>query len=629
MIGVARPVHSGRRFATSRNLQRRTSKNQKIPNRNVHAHFVNVIALVACVGLFVQWAAWRFRVPAIVLLTLAGFILGPATGLVDPSRDFGVLLKPFVQLAVAVILFEGGLNLRFHELRHAGGGVRRLVSIGLVLSFVLGALAAHYVGRLSWPVAIEFGAIIVVTGPTVILPLLRQARLRARTASLLKWEGIVNDPLGALLSVAVFEFFVLHVGGRATYELGAVVILTVIFAGAFGWFAGQALAAAYRRGLVPEYLKGPGMLATVLGSYAVGNFLLDEAGLLTVTALGVALGNANLPSIDELRRFKEYMTIALVSGLFIVLTADLDPALLQELDWRGAALIAVIIFVVRPLAIFAATIATDLDWEERVLLGWIAPRGIVAAAVAGAFSARMLEAGYVDAGKLLPLIFALIVTTVVLHGFSIGWLARHLHLASRRSDGLIIVGASPWSVDLARKLTELEVPTLVVDASWHRLRPARLAGINNHFGQIMSESADEILDISSMGYVLAATDNDAYNALVCMRFSAEFNRSAVYQMPMPTADEDEKKGITAALRGQRAFSDGALYEELLQRYFEGWRFQKTGLTSEYTFEDYLAKIDDDLFAALVVRQAGGLVFDLGRYKPDAGDVVVNFLPPTD
>ncbi|MEE8297586.1 MAG: sodium:proton antiporter, partial [Hyphomicrobium sp.] len=528
----------------------------------MHAHFVNVIALIACVGLLVQWAAWRFRIPAIVLLTIAGFVVGPATGLVDPSRDFGVLLEPFVQLAVAVILFEGGLNLRFHELRQAGGGVRRLISMGLILSFGLGALAAHYIGQLSWPVAIEFGAIIVVTGPTVILPLLRQARLRARTASLLKWEGIVNDPVGALLAVVVFEYFVLGGGTSAGYELAAVVILTVVFAGALGWYTGQMLGAAYRRGLVPEYLKGPGMLAAVRGSYALGNLMLEEAGLLTVTALGIALGNANLPSIDELRRFKEYMTIALVSGLFIVLTADLDPALLAELDWRGAALIAALIFAVRPLAVFLATIRTDLDWQERVLLGWIAPRGIVAAAVAATFSTRMFEAGYADASKLLPLVFALIVTTVVLHGFSIGWLARHLNLASRRSDGLIIVGASPWSIDLAGKLIEIEVPALVVDASWHRLRPARLAGVNNHFGQIVSESADEILDISSMGYVLAATDNDAYNALVCTRFSSEFNRNAVFQIPMPTADEDEKKGITATLRGQRAFSDNALYEDL-------------------------------------------------------------------
>ncbi|MEQ8234367.1 MAG: cation:proton antiporter, partial [Gammaproteobacteria bacterium] len=167
----------------------------------MHASLANMVAVVVVAGIVVQWLAWRFRVPAIVLLTVAGFVLGPVTGLVVPAEDLGSLLEPLVQLAVAVILFEGGLNLHFHELRHAGRGVMRLVSLALVLNFVLGAVGAHYVGGLSWPVALVFGAIIVVTGPTVILPLLRQARLRTRPASLLKWEGIVNDPLGALLAV--------------------------------------------------------------------------------------------------------------------------------------------------------------------------------------------------------------------------------------------------------------------------------------------------------------------------------------------------------------------------------------------------------------------------------------------
>ncbi len=593
----------------------------------MHAHLANVVALIAAVGIVVQWAAWRFRIPAIVLLTVAGFVVGPATGLVVPHDAFGSLLEPFVQLAVAIILFEGGLNLRFHELSRAGSGVRRLVTLGLPLSFVAGALAAHYVGRLPWPVAIEFGAIIVVTGPTVILPLLRQARLRVKPASLLKWEGIVNDPLGAVLAVVVFQYFALVDGDRRGFELAASVLITLSAAGALGWFAGRWLGHAYRNGLVPEFLKGPAMLSAVLATYALGNMMLDEAGLLTVTAFGVALGNANLPSIHELRRFKEAITIALVSALFIVLTADLDPALLRQLDWHGIALLATVIFVVRPLAVFIGTIGSQMSWQERVLVGWIAPRGIVAAAVAGAFSVRMVEAGYPEAQKILPLVFALIVATVVLHGFSIGWVARRLELASKRSDGLIVVGASPWSIDLAGKLHELEVPVVVVDASWHRLRPARLAGINIHFGQVVSESADEQFDFSASGYVFAATDNDAYNALVCTHFSNEFNRSAVFQLPMPRAEADEKKGLAMTLRGQRVFSGDALYETLLQRYFEGWRFQKTRLTEEFDFEKYRANIDDGLFAALIVRSSGGLVFDFERYKPEPGDVVINFLPP--
>ena len=443
----------------------------------MHHQIVQLIALIACVGIAAQWIAWRFRIPAIVILTAAGFIVGPLTGQLDPSRDFGDLLQPFVQAAVAIILFEGGLNLRFHELGEAGLGVRRLTTAGLALSFVLGALAAHYGGGLSWPVAIEFGAIIVVTGPTVIMPLLRHARLRSSTASLLKWEGIVNDPLGALLAVVVFEYFVLTGGSEVRTGIFINLVVTLVVAAALGWYAGKVLGATYRRGWVPEYLKGPGMLATVLLTYTLGNLLQDEAGLLTVTVLGISLGNSNLPSIEELRRFKEYITILLVSGLFIVLTADLDPVLLQSIDWRGALLLALVIFVVRPVAVFVATAGAGMQFDERLLLAWIAPRGIAAAAVAGAFSTRMVEAGFTDAAQLLPLIFALIIVTVTLHGFSIGWLARRLDLASHRDDGLIVVGASPWSLDLASKLAELEVPVLVVDASWHRLRPVAAGAV--------------------------------------------------------------------------------------------------------------------------------------------------------
>ncbi|MCB1746542.1 MAG: sodium:proton antiporter [Gammaproteobacteria bacterium] len=593
----------------------------------MHAHLANVVALILFAGTAAQWLAWRFRIPAIVLLTATGFLLGPLTGQVRPQIEFGSLLEPFVQLAVAVILFEGGLNLHFHELVRAGGGVRRLVTLGLVFSFVLGTASAHLIGLLSLPVASVFGAIIVVTGPTVILPLLRQARLRARPASLLKWEGIVNDPLGAVLAVVVFEFLVTHGEDHGGLALVGTVLGTLGAAAALGWFAGGALGTCYRRGWFPEYLKGPAMLAMVLVTYALGNALLDEAGLLTVTALGLALGNANLPSIEELRRFKENISIVLVSGLFIVLTANLDLGLVRELDWHGAFLIALVVLVVRPVAVFLATLGTDLTWQERLLVGWIAPRGIVAAAVAGAFTTRMLEAGYPDAAKLLPLVFVLIVTTVVLHGFSLPWVARRLGQASPRADGLVIVGASPWAINLAERLRDLEIPVLVVDASWHRLRPARLAGVPIHFGQVVSESADAHLDLSAMGYVLAATDNDAYNALVCTRFSAEFNRSAVFQLPLPAADADERKGLAMSLRGQHVFADDALYEVLLQRYFEGWRFQKTRLTEEFDFATYRKRVGDSLFAALVVRQSGGLILNLERYKGAAGDTVINFLPP--
>jgi NhaP-type Na+/H+ or K+/H+ antiporter len=303
--------------------------------------------------------------------------------------------------------------------------VRRLITIAPVLAFILGSATAHFIVGLSWPVAMVFGAITIVTGPTVIMPLLRHARLRSRTASILKWEGIVNDPVGALLAVVLFEYFTLSDGGASGFSLAVSMIQTIIVAGLFGGVVGYALGKAYPLGHFPEYLKGPTMLAAVLFVYAGANILHDEAGLVAATALGLVIGNMNLPSIDELRRFKEYITVILVSGLFIVLTADLDLSLLVQMDWRSWALLATLIFIVRPLVVFASTIGAGLDREDRILIGWIAPRGIVAAAVAGTFSVRLVEAGYSDAVTLLPLVFALILLTVTLHGFSIGRLAGY------------------------------------------------------------------------------------------------------------------------------------------------------------------------------------------------------------
>jgi hypothetical protein len=228
---------------------------------------------------------------------------------------------------------------------------------------------------------------------------------------------------------------------------------------------------------------------------------------------------------------------------------------------------------------------------------------------------------------LLPLVFTLILVTVTLHGFSIAHLARYLGIASKKQNGLIIVGASPWTIDLAKNLIELEIPVILVDASWHRLRPARLSGIPVYFGQVVSASADETLDLSSMGYLLAASDNDAYNALVCTRFGNEFGRSRVFQIPMPAADQHETKGLVSALRGHTAFPADALYEEILRRYFQGWRFQKTRFTASYTYEDYRGGASQAAFASLAVRPSGALVIGPLPDSPATGDVLINFVAP--
>ncbi|MGD8378432.1 MAG: sodium:proton antiporter, partial [Gammaproteobacteria bacterium] len=490
--------------------------------------FAYAVVLVLGLGILAQWVAWRVRLPAIVLLALVGVIAGPVSGVLHPRQAFGDYLESIIGLCVAVILFEGGLNLAFHELKVAAAGVRRLVYLGVPLNWMGSAAAAHYVGGISWPVSWTFGAIVVVTGPTVIMPLLRQAVLNRRTASYLKWEGIINDPIGALLAVLVFQFLVFSGEGSphgdVMLSLGKALLSAVALGGSAGYLAGQ----AFRRGFVPEYLKMPITLTLVLIVYVAGNLVQQEAGLLAVTIQGIVMGNMGLPSIQEMRRFKEYITIMLVSAVFILLTANLDPGTLQNLEWRALPLIVVLMVLVRPLAVWLATIGAGMDLRDRLLVGWVGPRGIVAAAVAGVFAPRLVAGGYPDGQVLVPVVFTLIMATVLLHGVSLSWLARRLGLAARARNRILIVGSSPWTTGLARLLQDLDQKVLIVDTSWHRLRHARLAGLSVYYGEILSDVAVESLELNDVGILLAATSNDAYNALVCTAFANELGRNSVF-----------------------------------------------------------------------------------------------------
>lgn len=594
-------------------------------------HLLNVLVLVVSLGVAAQWIAWRLRLPAIVLFLVAGVIVGPLFGFVRPSVDFGDVYRPVVSLCVAVILFEGGLTLRLHEFKEAASGVKRLVSIGAVFAFGLGSLAAKGIGDLDWPVALVFGAIMVVTGPTVIIPLLRQARLNRRTASYLKWEGIINDPIGALAAVLIFQFFVYSGGGdpldSVLISLGIGSVAAIIIGGGAALLVGW----AFRNAYVPEYLKAPTMLAGVLVVFAASNAVQHEAGLLAVTLMGMVLGNLELPNFEEMRRFKEYITILLVSSVFVLLTADLDPVTISHLDWHAIALVASMLVIVRPLSILLATIGADMQWNERLLLSWIAPRGIVAAAVAGLFGPEMLDAGYEDAELLLPLVFAMVLSTVTLHGFTISWLAKRLNLATP-DDGVLIVGASPWTTELAQSLSkDLNLSVLLVDSSWHRLREARLAGVNVIYGEILSDELQLSLHLNGVNVVLAATSNDAYNALVCRNFAGRIEHDRVFQLPMYAPDEGNRqksKAVARPFTGVPAFAENAQYEELWRRHFQDWKFYKTKITEAYSYEDFLADLPEGSLCIGVLREGKRLTFHAPQapIKPRPGETVVYYAP---
>lgn len=594
---------------------------------NLHIDLAGAIALVLVLGVGAQWLAWRARIPAIIVLTIVGLIVGPGLHILRPAQQFGHTLETIIGLAVAVVLFDGGLNLRFHELRHAAVGVRRLVYLGVPLSFAFYSLATHYLAGFSWPAATVFGAIIVVTGPTVILPLLRQAKLTRRVASYLKWEAIINDPIGALLAVLVFEYFLYSAGGgfsaRVAWDLGRAILAGAVFGGGIAFLLGR----AFRRHAVPEYLGLPITLALVIGAFVAANAVQDEAGLLAVTVMGIVMGNMRLPNIEEMRRFKEYLSVLLVAIIFILLTASLEPQALAHLHWGGGVLIAVIVLLARPLAVWIATFGAGMPVRERLLLAWIAPRGVVAVATVGVLAPRMLDAGFADADLLIPLMFVLVFATVLIYGLALERIARFFGLAAAASNRVLIVGASPWTAGFARILMEAGANALIVANSWHHLSSARLAGVPVYYGEILSESAAAALDLHDVGVVLAATGNDAYNALVSTAFAPTIGRGLVFQFPMFAASGNTTD-VTREMRGRIAFQADAHFDELRRRIDQGWVFRKTRLTEKYSFENYLADCPEGTMQLIAIKSSGGLLMNAqnATFSPAVGDTVISFGP---
>ncbi len=586
------------------------------------------VLCIACGGVAAQWAAWRFKLPAIVLLFAVGLVVGPGLQLLHPSAQFGAALRPLIGLAVAIIVFEGGLALDLRELRAAGEGVLRLTAVALPLNLVLGTVAAHWIGGMGWGPATLFGAITVVTGPTVVLPLLRHTRLERRAGTFLKWEAILNDPIGAILAAGVLE--VLVSGSRHGTHASALVSTLapeVLGGAALAVGLGLGLAwlvrLAFDRDQVPEMLKTPVLLALAMATYATCNLVIDGAGLLSATVFGVGLANMRLAGLAELRRFKLALVVLLVSALFVTLTADLDRHTLSQLSWPVMALTAVMLVVVRPASILLATWRSDLSWQERALPAWIAPRGIVAAAIAGVSGLQLGQAGYPGAALVMPSVFTLIAATMVLHGFSLGPLARRLKLALGSAPGLAIVGASGWSTDLAAVLHGLGVPVLLIDTFPGALDPARRLGLPTLQAELVSDQGEEELGGRAVDYLLAATPDDIYNGLVCTRIMPELGRRRVFQVAPPGRHVDERRGVSRDLRGQVLGTQGLDFATCEARHAAGWRFGAVEASV----------LGAGQVGLVIVRADGGLHLVSGEgataAAPQEGDHVVVFERPAE
>ncbi|MEX3315622.1 cation:proton antiporter [Sulfitobacter sp. PS-8MA] len=556
---------------------------------------VLAFALVGGLGVGSQWLAWRLRMPSIVLMLLAGLIVGPILGILNPATQFGDMLGPIISIAVAIILFEGGLTLNFHTLRDAATGVKRLVALGAPLGWLASALTLHYVAGLSWASSAVFGGIMIVTGPTVIAPLLRQAKLQKRPAALLQWEAIVNDPVGALAAVLAFQVVMVLQASSSAGAAAQALAVGIGVATLLGLAGGWGIARSFRLAYVPEYMKVPVLFVVLLGVFALSDYVLHESGLLAVTIMGIWIANARLPSYVEMRRFKEHATVLLVSGVFILLAANMSWAALASLDLTALLFVVAVILIARPLPVFAALAFSDVPWRERLLVAFTGPRGVVLVAVAGLFGERLVQLGIADADRIAPLAFALVAATVVLHGFTLTPMARLLGLTASAAPGVIILGGSRWSVALAEALQKMELKVIIADPNHAHLRSARDAGIDTFFGDILSKAAEERLDLVAYEKLISATDNDAYNTLVATDLAPEFGRENVFQLQR-VRESSSRHALPATLGGQ-VIGGGKTYFESNALIAQGWEFRVTSLSEEFTLEQWLEKHPEAILIA--------------------------------
>lgn len=584
------------------------------------------IAVIGLGSFAAQWTAWKLHVPAIVFLLLIGFILGPVAGFIQPEHLMGDLLEPAVSASVAIILFEGSLQLRFREIREIGSAVRRVIILGAPLGWFLLSTAAHYIAGLSWPVAITFGGILIVTGPTVIIPMLRNSQVDRRVGSVLKWEGIINDPLGVILAVLAYEYFKLTGHGIDSnaflYLQFPIIILGVCL---ISYIFGLMTAHVLERGHMPEYLKAPFLVSTVIALFTICNLAFHESGLIAVTIYGMTLANKHVSSIEEIKRFKETITLLLVSAVFILLTANLELSLLTEMDIRGVLFILAVIFLIRPATIFLSSIGSGLHMKQKLIIGWIAPRGVVCAAISGVMGPLLIGAGYDDGAKLLPISFGIVFLTVIMHGLTFKPMARKLDLVSDDQDGLIIIGANDWTVQMAQTLKEQNVPVLMVDTNWHRLKPARLSDVPVYYGEVLSEETEFNLELDSYSVILAATDNTAYNSFVCNEMASELGREKVFQVSFQEKEGPDHKKLAETLTGKILGPNTMNYYDWGRKFRNGWRFRVTRVGADRDEHD-LAAPSENRIKIGVIHKNGVLTLSSPEIDPQAkeGDMVLLF-----
>jgi NhaP-type Na+/H+ or K+/H+ antiporter len=577
------------------------------------------IALALAVGLIAQAVAARLRLPGLVLLLVAGVLVGPdVANVIRPSLLEGSL-HALVGFAVAVILFEGGLGLDIQRLRRERRAIRQLVTLGALVTAVAGTFAARITMGWSIRLCILFGTLIVVTGPTVVTPLLRRIKVTSTVGTILEAEGVLIDAIGAIVAAVALEI-ALHPSGTRL-ALGPLEIAGRLAAGAaIGAVGGLVIALPLRRpDVVPERLENVLTLAMVLTIYEVSGALLHESGLSAAVTAGIVVRNARVHVERELREFKEQLTVMLVGLLFILLAADVRLDDVRALGWSGVALTLVIIVVIRPLSVLVGTWGAGLGWRERLFIGWIGPRGIVAAAVASLFATELGAAGVEGGVELRAMVFLLIAASVLWSGLTGGAMASLLGLRRNREHGWLILGANGVGRTLARLLSGAGHDAVCIDSNPNAIRAAEAEGISVIYGNGLDTLTLQRGEVDTRIGTIALTGNDEVNFL----FSQRARREA-RQLRLCIALESLGSGVTQAMvhgLGAEVLSGGGLdvdrWSKLIERNEASVRwFRWVGGSRDQPL--VLEQQGNPPYVPLVVRRSGTVVpvSDATRFRKD-------------
>ena len=597
--------------------------------------------LVLALGIAAQWLAWKCKLPSILVLLAFGFGLGQFAGAtIDDYLVGDNVLLSAVGLCVAIILFEGGLTLKFSDLKESGTPVIRLCVLGVAISFFLSYAGMKYVLGFDWRVAALLGAILVVTGPTVIAPLLRHIKPSRKIGNVVKWEGIVIDPIGAMLAVLVYQVAIAGNVDAAREEILRAIGLTLLVGVVLALVLAKIIELLLKFHLIPDYLHSVFLLAVTATAFAVSNAIQAESGLLTCTVLGIALANQKSVSVKHILEFKENLRVLIISVLFIVLSGRVALSALNEALLPGLGLLAMLIFVVRPLTVFGANLfSKQVTFKEQVFLSAMAPRGIVAAAVTAVFAlefdhavqqGRMSQEIGLASHQMVPLVFIVIVGTVAFYGLLSGPLARRLGLASDNPRGVLFAGAGHWARLVAKALKDDGHHVLLLDTNYNNVARAKLDGLSAVRANILSEYVEDELELTGLGQLVTTTPNDEVNSLAAHHFIHVFGSENVWQVAPIDDDDHHQTAVASHMRGRICFPSRPQFNRLERFAAEGAVIKKTTITEQFTFEHFQKIYGEEHILLFRVTEDKGLEVAYDKMRtPSPGTTLYAMIRPQD